>query len=131
MRGAAQSDLMRRSDGSYYVVKFQNNPQGLRILANELLATRLAARIGLPVPKAEIIDVREDLTANAEDLVIQLWRGPAAIESSANWNIACEWKVSPSRAIPCGSITVTRVRCAASFIRFRCAAICRRAWRGL
>jgi hypothetical protein len=77
MRGGAQSHLMRCSDGSYYVVKFQNNPQGLRILANELLATRLAARIGLRVPKAEIVDVGEDLIANTEDLVIQLGRGRA------------------------------------------------------
>ena len=33
MRGGAQPPLMRCSDGSYYVVKFQNNPQRLRILA--------------------------------------------------------------------------------------------------
>ncbi|MGH9781379.1 MAG: HipA family kinase, partial [Candidatus Acidiferrales bacterium] len=52
MRGGAQSHLMRCEDENYYVVKFQNNPQGTRILANELLGTRLAARIGLPVPGA-------------------------------------------------------------------------------
>jgi hypothetical protein len=34
MRGGAQSHLMRCSNQAYYVVKFQNNPQGLRILAN-------------------------------------------------------------------------------------------------
>ena len=47
MRGGAQAQLMRCADGGYYVVKFQNNPQGLRVLVNELLATRLAARLGL------------------------------------------------------------------------------------
>jgi hypothetical protein len=77
MRGGTQSHLMRCSDRSYYVVKFQNNPQGSRILANELLGTRLAARRGLRVPKPEIIDVWEELIANTEDLVIQLWRGRA------------------------------------------------------
>src|SRR5271166_5034186 len=46
MRGGAQSHLMRCSDGNYYVVKFQNNPQRRRILVNELLGTRLAARLG-------------------------------------------------------------------------------------
>jgi hypothetical protein len=40
MRGGAQSHLMRASDGHYYVVKFQNNPQHLRVLANELLVAR-------------------------------------------------------------------------------------------
>jgi HipA-like kinase len=77
MRGGAQSHLMRCSDGWYYVVKFQNNPQGLRVLANELLGTRLAARIGLRVPKPEVVEVREELIANTEDLVIQLGRGRA------------------------------------------------------
>jgi hypothetical protein len=77
MRGGAQSHLMRCSDEGYYVVKFQNNPQGLRILANELLGTRLAARLGLRVPEADIVDVREDLIANTEDMVVQLGRGRA------------------------------------------------------
>ena len=47
MRGGAQSQLMRASDGYFYIVKFQNNPQHPRILANEILATRLADQIGL------------------------------------------------------------------------------------
>jgi hypothetical protein len=34
MRGGAQSHLMRSSDGHYYVVKFQNNPQHRRVLLN-------------------------------------------------------------------------------------------------
>jgi len=38
---------MRCDDGHYYVVKFQNNPQGARILANEMLAGRLALALGL------------------------------------------------------------------------------------
>ena len=46
MRGGAQAHLMRADDRHFYVVKFQNNPQHLRVLANELLATRLAESIG-------------------------------------------------------------------------------------
>ena len=75
MRGGAQSHLMRCEDENYYVVKFQNNPQGTRILANELLGTRLAARIGLPVPGATAVEVRPEMVALTEDLVIQLGRG--------------------------------------------------------
>lgn len=75
MRGGAQSHLMRCEDENYYVVKFQNNPQGTRILANELLGTRLAARIGLPVPGAAAVEVRPEMVALTEDLVIQLGRG--------------------------------------------------------
>jgi hypothetical protein len=46
----------------------QNNPQHLRVLANELLATRLAERVGLPVPITEIIDVKSWLIDNTSEL---------------------------------------------------------------
>jgi len=77
MRGGAQAQLMRCADGGYYVVKFQNNPQGARILANELLATRLAERIGLATPPAAVVEVRQELIDTTDDMVIQLGRGRA------------------------------------------------------
>jgi HipA-like kinase len=77
MRGGAQSQLMRCDDQNYYVVKFLNNPQGTRILVNELLGTRLGARIGLPMAAAETVEVRPEMVALTEDLVIQLGRGRA------------------------------------------------------
>ena len=55
MRGGAQAHLMRCDDSRYYIVKFQNNPQHIRILANELLATRMAARLGLSVPESAAV----------------------------------------------------------------------------
>jgi hypothetical protein len=36
----------------------------------------LAARIGLPVPLVAVIEVREDLVAHTDDLVMQLGRAP-------------------------------------------------------
>ena len=57
MRGGAQSQLMRGSDGKFWVVKFQNNPQHLRVLANELIATRLAQAVGLSVPVSDVVEV--------------------------------------------------------------------------
>lgn len=72
MRGGAQSHLMRAADGAFYVVKFQNNPQHIRVLANELLATRLAERIGLPVPQTAIIDVSEWLIESTAELRMQV-----------------------------------------------------------
>jgi hypothetical protein len=75
MRGGAQSHLMRCEDENFYIVKFQNNPQGTRILANELLGTRLAARIGVSVAGAAVVEVRPDMVALTEDLVVQLGRG--------------------------------------------------------
>src|SRR3981081_2999799 len=77
MRGGAQAHLMRCDDDGYYIVKFQNNPQHLRILANEMLATRLAARMGLCVPQVEVVEVRPELIAYTADLVMQLGMGRA------------------------------------------------------
>ncbi len=51
MRGGAQAHLLRSQDGAYYVTKFQNNPQHLRILANEMLCGLLAQALGLPVAR--------------------------------------------------------------------------------
>lgn len=72
MRGGAQGHLMRCSDNHFYVVKFLNNPQHQRVLANELLATRLAAQIGLPMPATEVVEVCEWLVDHTPDLHIQL-----------------------------------------------------------
>jgi hypothetical protein len=68
MRGGAQGHLMLGADGNAYVVKFQNNPQHLRVLVNELMATRLAAAIGLTVPACDVVDVTEWLIDNTEEL---------------------------------------------------------------
>jgi hypothetical protein len=75
MRGGAQGHLFRCGDLEYYVVKFLNNPQGVRILANELLGTGLAAGLGLPTPLTAVVEVGEQLIAHTDDLVIQRGRG--------------------------------------------------------
>ncbi|HET8923479.1 MAG TPA: HipA family kinase [Candidatus Acidoferrum sp.] len=74
MRGGAQSHLMRCSDDQYYVVKFQNNPQHRRILANELLGTKLAARLGLPTVPVTIVEVSEELIRLTPELAMELPR---------------------------------------------------------
>ncbi len=74
MRGGAQGHLMRCSDGNYYVVKFQNNPQHPRVLVNELLGTRLASRLGLPTTPVAVIEVSRELIALTEELCIELAR---------------------------------------------------------
>lgn len=74
MRGGAQSHLMRCSDGKYYVVKFQNNPQHTRILVNEMLGTRLAWMLGLPTTPVAIVKVSEDLIRWTADLCIEMPR---------------------------------------------------------
>ena len=72
LRGGAQSHLLNASDGACYVTKFQNNPQHIRVLANEMLATRLGLTLGLPMPQVEVIEVSDWLIEHTEDLRIQL-----------------------------------------------------------
>src|SRR5271157_1504544 len=57
MRGASRPHLVVCDDGESYVVKFRDNPQHVRVLANEMLAARLAALIGLPVPPAAFVEI--------------------------------------------------------------------------
>ena len=75
MRGGAQSQLMLGADSRLWVVKFQNNPQHIRVLANELIATRLAEAAGLTVPPSDVIEVTEWLVENTSDMLVDLGRG--------------------------------------------------------
>jgi hypothetical protein len=74
MAGGSQSHLLRCSDGQDYVVKFQNNPQGSRTLANDLLGTLLAKYLGLPVTDVAIVDVGEELIRSTRRLRIKYSR---------------------------------------------------------
>jgi hypothetical protein len=64
--------LLRASDGNGYVTKFQNNPQHIRVLANEMLATRLGLLLGLPMPQVEVIEISDWLIEQTPDLRIRL-----------------------------------------------------------
>ena len=74
MRGGAQGQLMLGADGHAYIVKFQNNPQHTRVLANELLASRIAAAVGLTAPHAELIEVTPWLIDNTPELEMDFGR---------------------------------------------------------
>jgi hypothetical protein len=96
MRGGAQAHLMRARDGHFYVVKFQNNPQHLRVLANELLATRLAERAGLPVPVTEVVKVGAWLIANTPELHME--SGLDAEPCSAGLQFGARYVCDPAQA---------------------------------
>jgi len=88
MRGGAQGQLMLGADGHVYVVKFQNNPQHTRVLANEMMASRLAAAAGLTVPEAELVEVSRWLVDNTPDLEIDLGRTRGALPGGAAVRVA-------------------------------------------
>ena len=65
---------MLGADSHLYVVKFRNNPQNTRVLANELLAARLALAVGLSAPEPEIVDVSQWLVDNTTELEMDYGR---------------------------------------------------------
>ncbi len=84
---------MRCSDGNFYVVKFRNNPQHLRVLTNEMLATRLAERVGLPVPLTEVVEVNAWLVEHTAELHVQLAHN--VIRCEAGLQFGSRYAVNP------------------------------------
>lgn len=72
---------MRASNSQYYVVKFRNNSQDVRILANEYLGTKLGTLLGLPMPEARVIDVSDWLISNSPELTIESYGMPVPCAS--------------------------------------------------
>jgi hypothetical protein len=89
MRGGSQSHLMRASDSHFFVVKFQNNPQHIRVLANEMFATRLGRWLGLPMPRVEVIEVSDWLVRNSPDLRVEI--GGTATPCSSGRQLGSEY----------------------------------------
>jgi hypothetical protein len=84
---------MRSDDGCYYVVKFRNNPQHERVLANEFLATRLGELVGLPVPMATLVEVPPRLVEHTAELTIVLGNNTIPVE--AGLQFGSRYVVSP------------------------------------
>jgi len=72
MRGASQPWLVRCADGGSYVVKFRNNPQHARVLANEMLASHLAQLVGLPVAAPAFVEVFPSLLLSNSQLAFDV-----------------------------------------------------------
>lgn len=93
MRGGAQSHLMHCSDRNLYVVKFQNNPQHIRVLANELIVTNLARLIGLPVPEGAVVEVSDCLIHNTPELHMEIFG--KNIPCAAGLNFGSPYAINP------------------------------------
>jgi hypothetical protein len=64
-KGKAKSQIIRGEDGRNYYVKFQQNPQGTRVLVNELVSNGIARFLGVPSPEGVLIEInREFLEIN-------------------------------------------------------------------
>jgi hypothetical protein len=88
------SHLTHCSDNHLCVVKFRNNPQHPRVLANEFLATRLAEWPGLPVPVTEVVELDEWLVKRTPDLHIQLAHGLIMFYQELVSKATCDFSVA-------------------------------------
>jgi len=59
--GGSAAQVFGDSDGVQYVVKFKENSQGLRVLANEFVVNKLALFLEVPVPQGAIIQIPVEL----------------------------------------------------------------------
>ncbi len=97
MRGASQPHLLRCEDGENYIVKYQNNPQHVRVLANEMLAGRLALLIGLPVPQPAIVEVPTKLIADNSSLKLEI--GPSRVPCAPGLQFGSRFPGVPSKTL--------------------------------
>lgn len=65
--GQSNPIVFEDDDDQRWVVKYRNNPQGLRVLANEWINSQLAQLLSLPVPESDFVDLPQDLIV-AENL---------------------------------------------------------------
>src|SRR3954451_1794375 len=72
MRGGAQAHLIEANDGSFYVVKFTNNPQHRRILVNEWLATSFLRHLQIHVLDCGVMELTEDFIADSPELYLSI-----------------------------------------------------------
>lgn len=95
MRGGAQSHLFECSDGNFYVVKFTNNPQHRRVLANEWIGSAFLTHLDVATPAVAVIEVgAEFLSANPE-ICHQL--GTRRVPPEAGWHFGSRYPGDPAR----------------------------------
>jgi len=68
VRGGSQAQLVETSDAKYFVVKAPNNPQGSRILVNELLGSLILGHLGIPTPEPAIVQIHPWLVSRNDEM---------------------------------------------------------------
>lgn len=94
LRGDSRSLLCEFDDRKFYIVKYQGNPQGSKILVNELAAHRLATIVGLPVPSLHVVEIN---LQQSVEISTQASYSGQKYSISPGRHLASEYVISPSR----------------------------------
>ena len=70
MRGQSKPKLISADDGHSYIVKFSNNPMGVRILVNELVSALLLQILGIRTPEVALVSFDEETLAKNPEIGI-------------------------------------------------------------
>ena len=95
MRGGAQAHLLEGGDGYFYVTKFRENPQHVRILVNEWISSRLLEYLRIAAPKVAIVELDEPFLAREQDVKIRLVTREMPV--SAGWHFGSRFPGNPDR----------------------------------
>ena len=106
--GESSAQLMSTEDGSFYVVKFRNNPQHRRVLINELICYQILSHLDLATPGWDIIDVQAEVIRKSPALLLgrgkQRWQGEPGLQFGS------KLPVDPARHAIYDYVPLTMVR---------------------
>ncbi len=97
MRGGAQAHLLECADGHAYVVKFRNNPQHRRILANEWVSSVFLKYLGLSTPETAVINISHDFLEANPEVFIQTGKERLAVETG--WHFGSRYPGEVARTV--------------------------------
>lgn len=97
MRGGAQAHLLETSDGNAYVVKFLNNPQHKRILANEWIASAFLQYLGISTPEIAVVEITSEFLNENPDAYLQL--GSRRLDPSLGWHFGSRYPGDVARTV--------------------------------
>jgi hypothetical protein len=85
MRGGAQSHLIEGDDGSFYVVKFLNNPQHRRILVNELVCSVFLRYLQISCPDATLIEITPEFLRENPQVTLEMGSQSVAVSTGRHF----------------------------------------------
>jgi hypothetical protein len=85
MPGCSQAHLIAVKDGTRWVTKSPNNPQGRRTLVNEWLASSFLKHLGIPTPPVAVVNVSQGFLEKHPEAHIQLGTRHSALQMGPNF----------------------------------------------
>lgn len=95
MRGGAQAHLLEGGDGHFYVTKFRDNPQHVRILVNEWISSRLLEYLRIAAPKVAIVELDDSFLSRESEVKIRLVAKDLPV--STGWHFGSRFPGNPDR----------------------------------